>query len=152
MIKEFKNFIMRGNVIDMAVGIIIGAAFNAIVNSLVKDIITPPIGLLMGKVDFPNLYVLLQSGKETAAPYASLADAQTAGAITLNYGVFVNTVLNFLIVGLAVFMLIKAVNRLEGQKPAAPAEPTTRECPYCCTEISVNATRCPNCTSEIKKK
>ncbi len=152
MIKEFKEFIMRGNVIDMAVGIIIGAAFGSIVNSLVKDLIMPPIGLLMGKVDFSNLYILLQQGKEVAAPYASLADAQTAGAVTLNYGIFINTVINFLIVGLAIFLLIKAVNRLHIQQPATAPAPTTKECPFCCTEIPVNAMRCPNCTSEIKKK
>lgn len=152
MIKEFKEFIMRGNVVDMAVGIIIGAAFSSIVNSLVKDVIMPPIGWLMGKVDFSNLYIILQQGKEIAAPYASLADAQAAGAVTLNYGIFINSIINFLIVALAVFLLVKAVNRLQFQKPAAPAAPTTKECPHCCSIIPLNATRCPNCTSEIKKK
>ncbi|MBN1428063.1 MAG: large-conductance mechanosensitive channel protein MscL [Anaerolineae bacterium] len=152
MIKEFRDFIMRGNVIDMAVGIIIGASFGSIINSLVNDIIMPPIGLLMGKVDFSNRYILLQEGSSTAAPYASLADAQSAGAVTLNYGLFINTIISFLIVGLAVFLLIKAVNRLHTQKPAEPAAPTTRECPFCFTDISINATRCPNCTSEIKKQ
>jgi large conductance mechanosensitive channel len=151
MIKEFKEFIMRGNVVDMAIGIIIGAAFGSIITSLVKDLIMPPIGLLMGKVDFPNLYILLQQGKEIAAPYASLADAQAAGAVTLNYGLFINTVINFLIVGLAVFMLVKAVNRLHILQPAAPAAPTVKECPFCYTEIPIKAMRCPNCTSELKK-
>lgn len=148
MIKEFKEFIMRGNVIDMAVGIIIGASFGSIINSLVNDIIMPPIGLLMGKVDFSNRYILLQPG----ASYDTLADAQAAGAVTLNYGLFINSIINFLIVGLAVFLLIKAVNRMHVQKPAEPDEPTVKECPFCYTEIPIKASRCPNCTSEIKKK
>jgi large conductance mechanosensitive channel protein len=143
MFKEFKTFIMRGNVLDLAIGIIIGGAFGKIVTSLVNDIIMPPIGLLLGKVDFSSLFVNL-SGK----PYASLADAQAAGAPTINYGVFLNTVIDFLIVSFIIFLIVREVNRLSA-KPAAPAEVTTRECPYCCTEVSIKATRCPHCTSEL---
>lgn len=139
MFKEFKTFIMRGNVVDLAVGIIIGGAFGQIVSSLVNDIIMPPIGLLLGRVNFSNLFLSL-SGQ-----YPSLADAQAAGAATINYGVFLNTVINFLIVGFAVFLLVRAVNRLQ-----APPAPPTKECPYCFTMIPIPATRCPNCTSELK--
>ena len=154
--NEFKTFAMRGNVIDMAVGIIIGAAFGKIVDSLGKDIIMPPIGLLLGKVDFANLFVVLKDGA-TPAPYVSLEAAQQAGAVTLNVGVFINVVISFLIVAFAVFILIKAINELQAKMDkkaaaeAAKAEPTTKECPYCCTQIPVHATRCPNCTSELKK-
>jgi large conductance mechanosensitive channel len=144
MLKEFKKFIMRGNVLDLAIGIIIGGAFGKIITSLVNDIVMPPIGLLLGKVDFSNLYLNL-SGK----PYANLADAQAAGAATINYGLFLNTVIDFLIVAFIIFLIIRQVNRLT-TKPAAPAEPTTRECPYCCTEVSIKASRCPNCTSELE--
>ncbi len=144
MLKEFKEFALRGNVIDLAIGVIIGTAFGKIVTSLVNDILMPPIGLLLGKVDFSNLFISL-TGKD----YASLAEAQAAGAATLNYGVFLNTVINFLIVALVIFLLIRQVNRLTA-KPAPVAEPTTRECPYCFTQVSVKATRCPNCTSELK--
>lgn len=149
MLNEFKKFAMRGNVVDMAVGIIIGAAFGAIVKSLVADVIMPPIGLLLGDVDFTNLYVVLKDGIETAAPYASLADAQKAGAVTLNYGVFINAVISFVIVAFAVFMLIKTINRLKAEEEAPPAEPTTKDCPHCCSAIPVKATRCPQCTSEL---
>ena len=154
--NEFKTFAMRGNVIDMAVGIIIGAAFGKIVDSLVKDIIMPPIGLLLGKVDFANLFVVLKDGK-TPAPYISWEAAQQAGAVTLNVGVFINVVISFLIVAFAVFILIKAINELQAKMDkkaaaeAAKAETTTKECPYCCTQIPVHAIRCPNCTSELKK-
>ncbi len=147
MLEEFKKFVMRGNVLDMAVGVVIGGAFGAIVKSLVDDMIMPPIGLLLGKVDFSNLYILLREGS-TVAPYASLADAQTAGAVTLNYGLFINSLISFLIVGFAIFLLIRSVNRLYVKKEA-PVEPTTKACPYCQTEISIKATRCPHCTSQL---
>ena len=147
MLKEFKEFAMRGNVVDMAVGIIIGAAFGAIVKSLVDDVIMPPIGMLMGNVDFANLYVVLKEGAAAAAPYASLADAKKAGAVTINYGVFVNSVISFLIVAFAVFMLIRNINRLQRE---APVEVTTKECPFCTSLIPLKATRCPLCTSELK--
>jgi large conductance mechanosensitive channel len=148
MIREFREFAVKGNVVDMAVGIIIGAAFGGIVKSLVADVIMPPIGLLLGNVDFSNLFIVLKHGAE-AATYASLADAQAAGAVTLNYGVFLNTVISFLIVALAVFVLVKNINRLKRQEAPAPAAPTTRECPHCFSTISIKATRCPNCTSTL---
>jgi large conductance mechanosensitive channel len=149
MIKEFKEFIMRGNVMDMAVGIIIGAAFGTIVNSLVKDVIMPPIGLLLGKVDFANLFAVLKQGATTPGPYPSVAAAQAAGAVTLNFGLFVNTIINFVIVGFAIFLLVKGVNQLKRQKPAPAAAPTTKDCPRCFSAIPIKATRCPNCTSEL---
>ena len=146
MLKEFKEFIMRGNVIDMAVGIIIGAAFGTIIKSLVDDVIMPPSGLLLGKVDFSNLFLVIREGK-VAGAYETLAAAKTAGAVTINYGLFINTIISFLIVASAVFMLIRAVNQL---KREAPAEATTKECPYCLSVIPIKATRCAHCTSEIK--
>lgn len=149
MLKEFKEFAMRGNVVDMAVGIIIGAAFGQIITSLVKDILMPPIGLLLGDVDFSNLFVVLKGGT-VAGPYASLADAQAAGAVTVNYGVFVNTIISFVIVAFAVFLLIRSINRLQREEEAPPAEPTTKECPYCLSTIPLKATRCPHCTSELE--
>ncbi len=148
MLKEFKEFAMRGNVLDMAVGIIIGASFGAIVTSLVSDIIMPPIGLLFGKVDFANLFAVLKEG-EVAGPYASLADAQATGAVTINYGVFINTIISFIIVAFAVFLLVRSVNRLKRQEEALPAEPTAKDCPYCLSSIPIEATRCPHCTSEL---
>ncbi len=148
MFKDFKEFAVKGNVIDMAVGIIIGAAFGTIVTSVVNDILMPPIGLLVGNVDFSNLFAVLKDGK-TAGPYASLAAAKAAGAVTMNVGVFINTVINFLIVAFAVFLLIRNINRLKKQKEA-PA-PTTKDCPFCVTSIPIAATRCPHCTSELKK-
>jgi large conductance mechanosensitive channel len=150
MLKEFKEFAMRGNVVDMAVGIIVGAAFGTIVKSLVADIIMPPIGLLLGKVDFSNLFIVLKSG-EAATPYASLADAQAAGAVTVNYGMFANTVISFIIVAFAVFLIVRAINRLKRQEEAPPAEPTTKACPYCFSTIPIKATRCPQCTSELAR-
>lgn len=149
MWKEFKEFVMRGNVLDMAVGIIIGVAFGAIIKSLVADIIMPPIGLLLGNVDFSNLFLVLQAGK-VAVPYPSLAEAQAAGAVTINYGVFVNTIINFLIVALTVFMLVRGVNKLRRQQEAPPAAPTTKECSYCLSTIPLGATRCAHCTSELQ--
>jgi len=149
MLKEFKEFAMKGNVLDMAVGIIIGAAFGTIVNSLVQDVIMPPIGLLLGNVDFSNIFVVLKEGK-VAGPYASMAAAKTAGAVTINFGVFVNTIISFLIVAFAVFLLVRTVNRLRRQEEAPPAVPTTKECTYCFSYIPIKATRCPQCTSELK--
>lgn len=148
MFKEFREFVMRGNVIDMAVGIIIGAAFGSIVNSLVADVIMPPVGLLLGNVDFANLFTVLKEGK-AAGPYASLADAKTAGAVTLNYGIFINTIISFLIVALAVFLLVRSVNKLRRQQ-AAPAAPAVKECPFCLSAVPVKAVRCAHCTSELK--
>ncbi|MGH9703851.1 MAG: large-conductance mechanosensitive channel protein MscL [Candidatus Acidiferrales bacterium] len=145
MLKEFKEFAMRGNVLDMAVGIVIGAAFGKIVTSFVTDMLMPPLGLLLGKTDFSGLFLNL-SGKA----YATLAEAKSAGAPTLNYGIFLNTVVDFLIVAFAIFLLVKQVNRLS-KKPAAPAEaPSTKECPYCASTIGIKAVRCPNCTSELR--
>ena len=145
LLEEFKQFVMRGNVIDMAVGVIIGGAFGKIVTSMVSDILMPPLGLLLGKVDFSNLYVCL-----SGATYASLAAAQKAGAPTLNYGLFLNNVINFLIMAFVIFMMIKQINRLQPPaKPAAPAAPSTRECPFCCSMIAVKAVRCPHCTSQF---
>jgi len=146
MLKEFKEFIMRGSVVDMAVGIIIGAAFGGIIKSLVADVIMPPIGMLLGNVDFANLFILLKQGAKEAAPYASLADAQKAGAVTINYGTFINTCISFVIVAFAVFLLVRSVNRLRRQ---TPADPTTKECPYCFSVIPLQASRCGHCTSEL---
>jgi large conductance mechanosensitive channel len=146
MIKEFKEFIMRGNVIDMAVGIIIGVAFGAIITSLVRDIIMPPIGLLLGNVDFANLFAVIKEGAPTS-PYATLADAQAAGAVTINYGLFINFVITFLIVAFVVFLMIRQINRM---RRAPAAAPTTKDCPYCFSPIPIKATRCGHCTSELK--
>jgi len=143
MWKEFKEFILRGNVMDLAVGIVIGVAFGAIVNSLVKDIIMPPIGLLLGKINFTDLFINL-----SGTPYASLKAAQDAGAATINYGLFLNTIISFLIVAWAIFILIRLMNKLRKEKP--PAEPTDKECPRCFMKIPVKATRCAHCTSELK--
>ena len=148
MFKEFKEFAMRGNVVDMAVGIIIGAAFGTIVKSLVDDVIMPPIGLLLGNVDFSNLFAVLKQGTPPA-PYAALADAKAAGAVTIAYGQFINTIISFLIVAFAVFMIIRALNRLKKQQEAPPAVPTTKDCPRCLSSIPIKATRCPHCTSDI---
>jgi large conductance mechanosensitive channel len=148
MFKEFKEFAMRGNVVDMAVGIIIGAAFGAIVKSLVDDVIMPPIGLILGNVDFSNLFLVLKSGT-TAGPYASMAEAAKAGAVTLAYGKFINTITSFIIVAFAVFMLIKGMNQLQRKKAEAPAAPASKECPFCFTNVSIKATRCPACTSQL---
>jgi len=150
MLKEFKEFAMRGNVVDMAVGIIIGAAFGTIVNSFVQDVIMPPIGLLLGNIDFSNLFAVLKEGK-VAGPYASVAAAKAAGAVTMNYGVFINTIISFLIVAFAVFLLVRTVNKMKRQEEAPPPAPTTKECVYCYSKIPIQATRCPNCTSELKR-
>ena len=151
MIKEFKEFAMRGNVLDMAVGIIIGGAFGTIVKCLVDDILMPPIGLLLGGVDFSNFFLVLKQGAKAAAPYAALADAKAAGAVTVNYGLFFNAVISFLIVAFAVFMLVRSVNILRRQEEAPPAEPTTKVCPFCMSTIAVKASRCSYCTSELER-
>jgi large conductance mechanosensitive channel len=148
MLKDFKEFAMRGNVVDLAVGIIIGGAFGTIVKSLVDDVIMPPIGLALGNVDFSDLFVLLKEGAKAPAPYATLAEAQQAGAVTVNYGLFVNSVITFLIIAFAVFLLVRAIIRLKPPAPAAAA--ATKDCPYCRMPIPVGATRCPECTSELR--
>jgi large conductance mechanosensitive channel len=151
MFKEFKEFAMRGNVMDMAVGIVIGAAFGTIIKSLVADVIMPPIGMLLGGVDFSNMFVVLKQGVEIAGPYNALADAQAAGAVTLNYGLFINTVISFIIVAFAIFMVVKGMNSAKRKEEEAPAAaPTTKNCPQCNSEISLKATRCPMCTSTIE--
>ena len=144
MLKEFKNFIMRGNVLDLAVAVIIGAAFGAIVASFVKDVLMPPLGLVLGKVDFANLFLSLNG-----QAYPSLAAAQEAGAPTLNYGLFINTIINFLIVAFAIFLVVRVANRLKKAEEAPAPAPTTKDCPYCFTAIPVKATRCPHCTSML---
>ena len=143
MLKEFREFVTRGNVVDLAVGVIIGAAFGKIVTSLVNDIIMPPVGLVLNGVDFKDLFISLNG-----QAFPSLAAAQAAGAPTLNYGNFINNVIDFLIVALVIFLLIRMINRLK--RPAPAPEATTKECPYCHTTIPLKATRCPNCTSELK--
>jgi large conductance mechanosensitive channel len=145
MLKEFKEFAMRGNVIDMAVGIVIGAAFGRIVTSLVSDIIMPPIGLILGKVDFSSLFLNL-SGRH----FDSLADAKKAGAAVISYGSFMNTIIDFLIVAFVIFIMVRQINRLQKPKPAPAPPPTTKECPYCASSIPIKAVRCPHCTSELK--
>jgi len=146
MWKEFRDFAMRGNVVDLAVGFIIGAAFGKIVTSLVNDVLMPPLGLVLGKVDFSNLFIDL-SGQH----HASLAEAKQAGAATINYGIFVNTVLDFIIVAFAIFLLIRQINRLNRRgRTEAPPAPTKKPCPYCLTEIPLAATRCPACTSQLE--
>ncbi len=149
MMEEFKKFAMRGNVVDMAVGIIIGGAFGTIVKSLVSDVIMPPIGLLLGGVDFADVFITLKEGAEAAGPYVSVAAAKEAGAVTLNVGLFINSVISFTIVAFAVFMLIRGMNSLQKKEEEAPAEPTEKECPQCFTQIPIKATRCPHCTSEL---
>lgn len=147
MLKEFRAFLLRGNVLDLAVAVVVGGAFGKIVTSLVNDIIMPPIGLLLGNVDFANLFIPLD-GKA----YASLAAAQEAGAPTLNYGVFLNSIVEFVIIAAAIFVVLRTVRKAQERltKPVPAAAPTTKECPYCYTTIALKATRCPNCTSELK--
>jgi large conductance mechanosensitive channel len=149
MVKEFRDFILRGNVVDMAVGIVIGAAFGAIVTSLVNDVIMPPVGMLLGGVDFANLFILLKEGTP-GAPYATLVSAQEAGAVTINYGLFINALISFLIVALVIFLLIRSINRLRREEEEAPEEPTTKECAFCFTIIPLQASRCPHCTSQLE--
>jgi len=147
MLKDFKAFIMRGNVVDLAVAVVIGAAFGAIVKSLVDDIIMPPIGMLAGRIDFSSKYVLLKAGEKAPPPYATPAIAKDAGAVTLNYGSFINSVITFLIIAAAVFLIVRMVSKLSA-KPA-PVTPNSKPCPYCTMSIPLAATRCPNCTSQI---
>ena len=150
MLKEFKEFAVKGNVVDMAVGIIIGGAFGTIVNTMVSQVLMPPLGLLVGGVDFSNLYIVLKEGAKVAAPYATLADAKAAGAVTINYGIFLNSVISFLIMAFAVFLLVKTINTFRrDEKPLSPS-PATKECPYCLSNVPIKATRCPACTSEIR--
>ncbi|RME19228.1 MAG: large-conductance mechanosensitive channel protein MscL [Candidatus Zixiibacteriota bacterium] len=151
MIKEFKEFAVKGNVIDMAVGIVIGAAFGAIVKSFVADVIMPPIGLLLGNVDFSNLFIVLKDAAEGAGGYKTLAEAHAAGAVTLNYGQFINTIISFLIIAFAIFIVIKNVNRLKKAEPVPVTEPTTKECPYCFSTIPIKAVKCPHCTSSLQE-
>jgi len=148
MLAEFKKFAMRGNVVDMAVGIIIGAAFGTIVKSLVADILMPPIGMLLGNVDFTNLFIILKDGA-TAGPYETLDLAREAGAVTINIGVFINTIISFIIVAFAVFLVIRNINKLKAKEEEPPAEPTTKECPHCFSTIPIKATRCGFCTSDL---
>lgn len=146
MWQDFKAFIMRGNVLELAVAVVIGAAFGVVVKSFTDDVLMPPIGLALGHVDFSNLYVLLKDGAKAPAPYASLADARAAGATVIAYGLFVNNVVNFLIVAFAIFLVVRAANRAYRRPEATP---TTRPCPFCATQIPIPATRCPNCTSQL---
>ena len=148
MLKEFKEFAMRGNVMDMAIGIIIGAAFGPIVGSLVSDVIMPPIGLAMGNVDFSNLFMTLKEGA-AAGPYASGAAAKAAGAVTINYGLFINTIINFIIVAFAIFMMVKVMNRMKREQPAPAAAPTTKDCPQCAMTVPISAKKCGHCTSQL---
>ena len=147
MLKDFKAFIMRGNVLDLAIAVVIGAAFGAVVKSLVDDVIMPPIGLALGNVDMTNLFVVLRDGPKAASPYASLVDAKAAGAVTINYGMFLNTILGFVIVAAAVFMMVRVANRMS-LMPLPPA-PNTKDCPFCASAIPLAAKRCPNCTSQL---
>ena len=147
MLKDFKAFIVRGNVVDLAVGVIIGAAFGAIVKSLVDDILMPPIGLATGGVDFTNKFLVLKEGAKAAAPYSSLGEAKAAGAVTLNYGLFINQIVTFLIVAFCIYLVVRAVARLQHPEPAAA--PATKACPQCTMQIPVGAKRCPNCTSQL---
>ena len=149
MLKEFKEFAMRGNVVDMAVGIIIGGAFGTIVKSLVADMIMPPVGLLLGGMDFSDLFLVLREGA-TMGPYLTLSDAKAAGAVTMNYGMFLNGVISFLIVAFSVFLLVKTVNRLKRKEDPPAAAPTTKECPHCRMQIHIEATKCPQCTSVVQ--
>jgi large conductance mechanosensitive channel len=149
MLKDFKAFIMRGNVVDLAVGVIIGAAFGAIVKSLVDDVMMPPLGLLTGGLDFSNKFAVLKEGAKHAAPYLSLADARDAGATTLNYGLFINNIVSFLIVAFCVFLVVRAVNKLHLENKTLAPPAATKGCPYCATQIPIPATRCPNCTSQL---
>jgi len=149
LVKDFKAFAMRGSVVDMAVGIIIGGAFGTIVKSLVDNVMMPPLGLLIGNVDFADLFVVVKSG-DPVGPYTTLAAANEAGAVTIGYGLFVNAVVSFLIVAFAVFLLVRAMMRLQRKEEVAPAAPTTKPCEFCQTDIPIKAVRCPNCTSQLK--
>ncbi|MBN2047762.1 MAG: large-conductance mechanosensitive channel protein MscL [Anaerolineaceae bacterium] len=153
MLNEFTEFAVRGNVLDLAIAVVIGGAFNKIIGSFVEDVIMPPIGLLLGGTDFSDLFIILKQG-DPMGPYPTLALAKEAGAVSINYGAFLNTIISFLIVAFVMFMVVKASNRMrksfakKAEEPT-PAEPTTKECPFCFTEIPIKATRCPNCTSKL---
>ena len=147
MWKDFKAFIMRGNVLDLAVAVVIGAAFGGVVKSLVDDVIMPPLGIVMGKADFTNLFIVLLDGPKAASPYLALSDAKAAGAVTINYGLFLNSIIGFLIVALAVFALVRLANRMALMP--VPAAPNEKPCPFCATSIPIAAKRCPNCTSQL---
>ncbi|MBN1755220.1 large conductance mechanosensitive channel protein MscL [bacterium] len=149
MFKEFKEFAMRGPVIDLAIAVVLGAAFGAIIASLVADVIMPPIGLLLGNVDFSNLFAVLKSGS-VSGPYVSLAEAKEAGAVTINYGLFLMAIIRFVIIAFVIFMIVKNMNKMKRKEEAPPEEPTTKECPYCFSSIAIKATRCPNCTSNLE--
>ena len=149
VLKEFKEFAVKGNMVDMAVGIIVGAAFGAIVGSLVSDVLMPPLGLLLGNVDFSNLFLVLKEGK-TPGPYATIAAAKGAGAVSLNYGLFVNTIVNFLIIAFAIFFIVRNINRLKKKEESPPAVPTTKDCPHCLSAIPIQAKKCGHCTSDLK--
>jgi large conductance mechanosensitive channel len=149
MLKDFREFAIKGNVVDMAVGIIIGGAFGTIVKSLVDDIIMPPIGLMLGNVDFANLFFVLRQGDAAPPPYPTPAAASEAGAVTLNYGLFINNIVSFLIVAFAVYLLVRMINRMRREEQVAPAAPTDKACPFCQTSIPIGATRCPHCTSQL---
>ncbi|MDK9700483.1 MAG: large conductance mechanosensitive channel protein MscL [bacterium] len=154
MLKEFKEFAMRGNVIDMAIGIVIGAAFGTIVGSLVSDMLMPPLGLLIGSLDFSSLFVVLKEGTQTPGPYMTIDAAKNAGAVTLNYGKFVNTIVNFIIIAFPIFLLVRTINKLKRKEEAlaaakASAEPTTKQCPFCYSTIHVKAVKCASCSSEL---
>ncbi len=148
MLQEFKTFAMRGNVVDMAVGIILGGAFGTIVKSLVDDVLMPPLGLMIGGVDFGNFFIVLKEGT-VHGPYASLSSAKAAGAVTVNYGMFLNSLISFVIVAFAVFMLIRAINAMHLRAAEAPAPASAKDCPFCATSIPVKASRCPHCTSQL---
>lgn len=150
MLKEFRDFALRGNVVDMAIGIIIGGAFGTIVSSLVDDVLMPPLGLLLGNVDFQDLFIVLRQGSQAAGSYPTVAAAQEAGAVTINYGLFINNIISFLLVAVAVFFLVRTMNRLEREEEEQPAEPTEEDCPYCYQAIAIEATRCPYCTSQLE--
>lgn len=150
MLKEFRDFALRGNVVDMAIGIIIGGAFGTIVSSLVDDVLMPPLGLLLGNVDFQDLFIVLRQGSQAAGSYPTVAAAQEAGAVTINYGLFINNIISFLLVAVAVFFLVRTMNRLERKEEEQPAEPTEKDCPYCYQAIAIEATRCPYCTSQLE--
>jgi large conductance mechanosensitive channel len=150
IVKEFREFAVKGNVVDMAVGIIIGGAFGTVVKSLVDDVLMPPIGLLLGGVDFAEIFVTLKQGA-VAGPYETLAAAREAGAVTINLGLFLNATVSFLIVGFAVFLLVRAINRIRREEPKPPPAPTEKPCPYCLQNVLLEATRCPHCTSELER-
>jgi large conductance mechanosensitive channel len=150
MMKEFREFVVKGNVVDMAVGIIIGGAFGTVVKSLVDDVIMPPVGMLVGNVDFAELFITLREGAD-GGPYPTLAAAKEAGAVTVNLGLFINAMISFLIVGFAVFLMVKAVNRMKREEPAPPPSPTEKPCPHCGMNIPLVASRCPHCTSELQE-